>query len=116
MSEEHDRKVRRRRSRAEAEQIAAEYEASGLSRTKFCQTRGLALTTLDRYQKRRQQQGQAIAKSHWLTVKLSDPKPGPVDSAGCGLALVLAGERRIEVGRGFDASTLEQLLRVLEQA
>jgi hypothetical protein len=32
------------------------------------------------------------------------------------LVLVLGSRRRIEVGRGFDVNTLEQLVRVLEQA
>jgi hypothetical protein len=44
-------------------------------------------------------------------VELSQPHHG--DS---GLAVVLAGGRRIEVGRGFDAKTLEQLVRLLEPA
>jgi hypothetical protein len=78
---------------------------------------GLALSTLNRYQRRRpQQKSQAVRKSPWVAVELSDPKPGTAGAGGGGLALVLAGGRRIEVGRGFDASTLEQLLRVLEQA
>jgi hypothetical protein len=38
--------VRRRRSRAEAEQLVAEYEASGLSQVEFCRKQGLSLTTL----------------------------------------------------------------------
>ena len=53
-------KSKRRRSRAEIEQLVAEYEASGL-------------------------------------------------------AVELAGGRRIEVGRGFDADTLKRLLAVVER-
>jgi len=34
---------------------------------------------------------------------------------GSGLAVVSASGWRIEVGRGFDAGTLAQLLRVLER-
>ncbi len=45
--------VRRRRSRAEAEQLAAEYEASGLSRTEFCRKHAVSLSTLNRHWKRR---------------------------------------------------------------
>ena len=45
--------VRRRRSRAEAEQLVVEYEASGMSRAEFCQKQGLSLATLARYRKRR---------------------------------------------------------------
>ena len=32
-----------------------------------------------------------------------------------GVAVVLAGGRRIEVGRGFDADTLKRLLTVVER-
>jgi hypothetical protein len=35
--------------------------------------------------------------------------------ASSALAVVLRGGRRIEVGRGFDTSSLEQLVRVLEE-
>jgi hypothetical protein len=34
--------------------------------------------------------------------------------SGCGLTIVLARGRRIEVGTGFDVATLERLIRVLE--
>jgi hypothetical protein len=33
-----------------------------------------------------------------------------------GLAVLLPGDRRIEVQRGFDAGVLEQLVRILERA
>jgi hypothetical protein len=45
--------------------------------------------------------------------------PVEVTSAGSGssaLTVLLAGGRRIEVSRGFDAGTLRQLVTVLEQA
>ena len=35
--------MRRRRSRAEAEQLVAEYEASGWTGVEFCRERGVAL-------------------------------------------------------------------------
>ena len=44
--------VRRRRSRAEAEALVAEFEASGLMREAFCELRGLAVGTLDKYRRR----------------------------------------------------------------
>jgi hypothetical protein len=87
-----------------------------LSRAEFCRTRGLALSTLIRRQRRREQRGQAAGKSRWVTVELSDPKPEAANAGGSGLVLVLGSRRRIEVGRGFDVNTLEQLVRVLEQA
>lgn len=106
--------VSRRRSRAEAGQLVAEYEASGLSRTQFCRERGLSLVTLARYRKR-QAQGGTAPGNRWLAVEVSDTAPTPTTAAGSGLAVALPGGRRIEVGRGFDADTLVQLLSVLER-
>jgi len=42
----------RRRSLAEAQVLVAEFEASGLKRAAFCQQRGLAVGTLDKYRQR----------------------------------------------------------------
>src|SRR6266852_4332326 len=46
----------RRRSRAEAEQLVAGFEASGLRRREFCLKHGVALSTLDFWRKRRRQE------------------------------------------------------------
>jgi len=104
--------VGRRRTRAEAEQVADEYEASGLSRVEFCRKHGLSLATLARYRKR-QAQGQSVPGRRWLAVEVAGASSTPLDSSG--LAVALPGGRRIEVGRGFDAHTLVQLLSVLER-
>jgi hypothetical protein len=113
VSEEQAGKRRRRRSWAEAEQLAAEFEASGLGREEFCRKHGLAFSTLARYRRRRKQgPGEGAGPSRWLAVELAgSPQPG-----ASGLALVLTSGRRIEVGRGFDAKTLEQLVHLLEPA
>ena len=104
--------VRRRRSRAEAEQVAGEYESSGLSRVEFCRQHGLSLATLARYRKR-QAQGAAVAKRRWLAVEVAGSNATPQGSSG--LAVALPGGRRIEVRCGFDSRTLVQLLGVLER-
>lgn len=109
MSEEQVGRRGRRRSRAEAEQLVAEYEAGGLSRQEFCLQHGLALVTLDRYRKRRRQPQEASGNNRWVAVELTGgSRPGSA------LAVVLLSGRRIEVNRGFDADTLEQLVRLLE--
>ena len=108
MSEEQVGREGRRRSRAEAGQVVAEYEASGLSRQEFCVKHGLTLVTLDRYRQRRRE-SQEASGSRWVAVELSG-RSGP----GSALAVVLLSGRRIEVNRGFDAHTLEQLVRLLE--
>ena len=78
--------VRRRRSRAEAEQVAGEYEGSGLSRVEFCRKHGLSLATLARYRKR-QAQGKTAPGSRWVAVEVSGAtldagEPGEQRSGG----------------------------------
>jgi hypothetical protein len=107
--------VRRpRRSRAEAEQLVSEFEASGLSRVEFCRKQGLSLATLGRYRKRRAQ-GEVIPANRWVAVEVSGSRPALAGGGSSGLAVAWPGGRRIEVGRGFDAHTLVQLLGVLER-
>lgn len=84
-----------------------------MSREEFCRTHGLALSTLARYQGRREQgQVEGAGPRRWLAVELSGAHP----AGASGLAIVLTGGRRIEVGRGFDAQTLQQLVSLLEAA
>jgi transposase-like protein len=52
MSEEQVVAAPRRRSQAEADQLAAEFETSGLNRHEFCRKHGLNVSTLDAYRKR----------------------------------------------------------------
>ena len=108
--------VRRRRSQAEAEVLVAEFEASGLLREAFCQQRGLAVGTLDKY--RRVHRGQQSNSGSMLPVEVVwSAGQNPNRDAGRDGALVveLRGGRRIEVRRGFDAGTLERLLSVLDR-
>jgi transposase-like protein len=113
MNEKQVVEVRRRRSRQEVEQLIEEYESSGLSRSEFCRERGLSLSTLSRYRKRRTRQAPA-GHNALLAVEVSGRAPAPIAATGSALAVVLRGGRRIEVGRGFDTGALEQLVRVLE--
>lgn len=103
---------RRYRNRSEAEQLAAEFEASGLTQREFCQRHDVSPHTLARYLKcYRQQNPPRNDTPRWVGVELSAITPAPPS----GLAVVLGAGRRIEVGRGFDAATLEQLVSALER-
>jgi hypothetical protein len=109
--------VRRRRSQAEAEALVAEFEASGLVREAFCQQRGLTVGTLDKY-RRRAHKRQESSGGPMLPVEVvwSTGQNPNRDAGGEGVLVVeLRGGRRIEVGRGFDAGTLERLLTVLDR-
>jgi hypothetical protein len=99
----------RQRSRAEAEQLAVEYETSGLSQREFSKEKGVPLKTLARYVARHRQVGNA-EKRRWVAVEVEKPSQG-----SCQLAVVLSGGRRVEVQRGFDATTLCQLISALER-
>ena len=105
--------VPRRRSRDEAAQLVAEFEASRLNKGEFCRTHGVAVSTLDAYRSgRRQGVRDTPGPARWVAVEVS----GAQRSEASGLAVVLANGRRIEVGRGFDAGTITQLLPLLERA
>ena len=113
MNEEQVCVVQRRRSRHEVEQLVAEFESSGLNRSEFCRDRGLGLSTLARYRRRRERQA-PTGSNTLLAVEVSNRATGPAAATCSALAVVLRGGRRVEVGRGFDAGTLEQLVHVLE--
>ncbi len=110
--------VHRRRTRAEVGQLVAQFVDSGMRRSEFCRSRGLSWSTLDRH----------LRKRRWKRKKKSSPAAGPLvavelairksptePEASCGLAVVLAGGRRIEVRRDFDTQALERLVSVLER-
>lgn len=105
---------RRRRSGAEVERLVADYESSGLGRVEFCRKHRLSLSTLARY-RRRQAQAGVVPKGRWLAVEVSGSDAAVETGASSGLALSLPGGWRIEVGRGFDARTLRQLVTALER-
>jgi transposase-like protein len=103
---------RRRRSRLEAEHLAAEFEKSGLSRKTFSREHGLSVHTLDNYRRRsRQRRSNGDSPSRMLAVEISEP----VQASSGELTIALTNGRRIEVKRGFDADTLKQLMALLER-
>jgi hypothetical protein len=109
--------VRRRRSRAEAEALVAEFEVSGLMREAFCRQRGLAVGTLDKY-RRRAHEGKQSNGGPVLPVEVVWSTMGNAngDRVRDGVLVVELGNgRRIEVRRGFDGGTLERLLTVLDR-
>jgi hypothetical protein len=70
---------------------------------------------LNRYCKRRQARGEAGVVGHWVAVELSGPNPATGGGGNSGLTVILSRGRRIEIGRSFDASTLERLMVLLER-
>ena len=91
--------IRRYRSRSEAEQLVRSFEASSLTRSEFCARNQVAANTFNRYMQRyggrRCEGGQP---QQLVAVEIVDLPRG----------------RRVEVARGFDAHTLQQVVAVLE--
>lgn len=110
--ENQEQRLGRRRSREEANRLAAECEESGLSQREFCEQRGVPLKTMVRYlaRYRREQRGKNQTP-RWVAVELGAKRGDAAE-----LSIVLAGGRRIEVTRGFDVETLRRVVKALEQA
>ncbi|MGA7753104.1 MAG: hypothetical protein WCB05_09735 [Candidatus Sulfotelmatobacter sp.] len=109
----------KRRTRAEVQQLVAEFVSSGMRRSEFCQSRGLSFSTLDRHLKklRWKRRHKPISSSGRLVpVELAAKKSPRPHEASCRLAVVLPGGRRIEVHPDFDTSTFERLVGILERA
>ena len=101
--------VRRYRSRKEAAQLVVEFKASGLTRRQFCDGHRVALNTLNRYISR--YSGHQVAHApEFVRVEMTDPACTP-----SGVSVVLACGRRVDLARGFDASTLRAAVSVLER-
>ncbi len=97
----------------------AEFVSSGMRRSEFCQSRGLSFSTLDRHLKKRRWKRRhrpASSVGRLVPVELAARKSRTQQEPSCGLVVVLPGGRRIEVHRGFDTSTFERLVGILERA
>lgn len=114
MTEEQSVTGKKRRTAAEIERIVREYESSGLNRSQFCRQQDLTLGVLNRYLRLLATSGSGGSGDGLVAVELAGQKLGGERSASSGLAVVLARGRRIAVSAGFDATTLQRLVQVLE--
>jgi hypothetical protein len=106
--------TRKRRSRAEVSCLVEQYLSSGLSLEAFCQQHLDRSTPVRRLRQRQNLTSQPPQPAGWVGVELSSG-PDPVSvGAPSGVTLVVAGGRRIERARHFDAVTLHQQLHLLE--
>ena len=97
-------------------ELVAEYESSGLSPTAFCRQKGMNRMTLQAYQLRQQEAAVGTAsEKRWLAVEVRGATSVEVGGGASGLAVLLPGGCRIEIGHGFDADTLKRLLAVVER-
>ena len=99
--------------------MVAEFVSSGMRRREFCQSRGVSFSTLDRHLKKlrwKRRRRPVSSAGRLVPVELATKKSPTPDEPGCGLAVVLSGDRRIEVQRDFDTTTFERLVSLLERA
>jgi hypothetical protein len=98
-----------RRSREEAERLVRDFEQGGMTRTAFCQARGIAPHTLDYYRHKHRSREHPGA-GQLVAVELV----GRLPARGSHLRVELANGRRIAVDEGFDAMLLKRLIAALE--
>src|SRR6202521_4603734 len=108
----------KRRTRAEVQQLVAEFVSGGMRRSEFCQSRGSSFSTLDRHLKKRRwkrRRRPLSSAGRLVAVELAVRKSPTPQEPSCGLAVVLPGGRRIEVHPDFDTNTFERLVSALER-
>jgi hypothetical protein len=109
-------RVKGPRRRAEViQELVREFETSGQPRVEFCHNQARSVSALDRYL-RRYRTGDVLrnncAGSGLVPVEIAMPNRQPAERT---LAVILPRGRKIEVGVGFDATTLARIVAVLEQ-
>jgi hypothetical protein len=99
-----DKPRRKRRSREQIAELVRDFRSSGLSQRQFSNSRGIALSELQRSLKimRRAREPQLMA------VQIEAAERSDV-----ALELMVGRGYRIKVGAGFSAATLRRLLEVL---
>ena len=102
----------KRRTRAEVQQLVAEFVSSGMRRSEFCQSRGLSFSTLDRHLKKlrwKRRRKPISSAGRLVPVELAARKSPKQHEPSWELAVVLPSGHRIEVHPDFDTSTFERL-------
>ena len=103
------KKRRARRTGKEVQRLVEEFICGGMRRSEFCRTRGLSPGTLRRHLKGGKQGARQTPRL--VAVELEQK----VAQKANAIEVVLARDRRVEVRPGFDATTLQALIAVLER-
>jgi predicted transcriptional regulator len=104
------KKRRTRRTGKEVHRLVEEFISGGMKRSEFCRTRGLSPGTLQRHLKGGKQRARQIPRL--VAVELEQKAAQKANA----IEVVLARGRRVEVRPGFDATTLQAVIAVLERA
>ncbi len=90
------------------------WRRSGVSVRAYCREHGLSEPSF--YAWRRALAKREAAALRFVLVRVAEPGPPPAAEGSAGaLELVLDAGRRLRVGPGFDAPTLQRLLALLEE-
>jgi len=109
------------RSEQEIEQLIKGFKPSGLTRQRYCERHGIAVTTFDYYRRSRRD----VRQRHpglmpLVKVELAKPEPvvdsAPQQGKASGFTLVLSKGRRIESGWHYGEQELTRLIRIVEAA
>ena len=103
------KKRRTRRTGKEVQQLVEEFISGGMKCSEFCRTRGLSAGTLRRHVKGGKQKAKQTPRL--VAVELEQKAAQKANA----IEVVLARGRRVEVRPGFDATTLQALIAVLER-
>jgi predicted transcriptional regulator len=103
------KKRRTRRTGKEVRRLVEEFISGGMKRSEFCRTRGLSPGTLQRHLKGGKQRARQIPRL--VAVELEQKAAQKANA----IEVVLARGRRVEVRPGFDATTLQAVIAVLER-
>lgn len=85
------------------------WKQSGLTQKEFCEQHHVGLSTFQRWRRKL-----AIQEKPKGSAAVSFLPVGVVGSSESGLTVLLNNRLRIEVSTGFDASTLKQVIEVLQ--
>ena len=102
-------------SRAQAVREVEAYAKSGQTAQEWCAARGVKLSRLQYWRTELGGEKGAGHTSSGSFVPISVREPFAVSAAPTELALVVDGRFELRIPRGFDASTLERVLRVLAE-
>jgi hypothetical protein len=103
------KKRRARRTGKEVQRLVEEFISGGMKRSEFCRARGLSLGTLRRHLKGGKQKAKQTPRL--VAVELEENATQRVNA----IEVVLGRGRSVGVRPGFDATTLQAVIAVLER-
>ena len=103
------KKRRARRTSKEVQQLVEEFISGGMKRSEFCRMRRLTPGTLRRHLKGGKQKAKQTPRL--VAVELEQKAAQKANA----IEVVLARGRRVEVRPGFDVTTLQAVIAVLER-